>query len=125
MALLTRRYSIMIRSLATYWFFIPTARRSAGLNDIWLVLGPTLDCEPSSRWLRIGDAGSSSAGFDDHTCAGRAGHHVVLSGQHLRYPAERTCVRHLCGAADHDDANLDFIAVRRCRRLHRRCEPHL
>ena len=65
------------------------------------------------------------ASFDDHARGGRAGHHRDVSGHRNRHPAERIRVRRLCGAAAHHDADLDLIAVRRRRRLRRRCEPQL
>ena len=71
-------------------------------------------------------AGSSPCNVDNHACGGRAGHHLVVSDQRIRYPADRIRVRRLRGAATPDDAGVeDRLALPRRRRVHRRRQPKL
>ena len=80
----------------------------------------------TSRTRRRGDRTGSPCNVDNHACGGRAGHHLVVSDQRIRYPADRIRVRRLRGAATPDDAGVeDRLALPRRRGVHRRRQPKL
>ena len=108
MGLLTRRYLILIRRLAGYWFSYqlrvdrPVPESGPALIHIYMGLRKAAGrsvkgaaCEALSHWRRGDHAGSSFYRFDDYARGGRAGHHRVVSDHRIRHPAERIRVRHL------------------------------